>query len=283
MNVSDERLRETFRAQAPVGIRTMPPGTRRRVTARRVLRISLMGGLVMVFVAATLFASSVIPRRGEQAADRSPSWPALHGGSWPAQDGWSQLRMAPPAEDLSPTGSGVLLRGNVGGVSWTLDWTSAVQDPDNDEEYGQLWIDTWTVSGPYAQPHAFNYSSDSPGATDGFSEVPRDTPMRLSTLVAMGRDAGFSAVAGVVSPDVARVEVSGTDGVTRVVPLVASPTGRFAYFVFFPPPDVSGTVRAFGLDGAVLVAGHWCDQTLSPPTVPSTRIDITSCSGAKVN
>jgi hypothetical protein len=180
---------------------------------------------------------------------------------------------------------GVLLHGTVDGERWELDWTSAaLAGPENDEEYAQVFVDAWTVSGPYAQPHAFHYSSDSPGATDGFPEVPRDTPMRLDTYAPKDPGAGFSVVAGVVSPDVARVEVAGSDGVAREVPLVVSPTGRFAYFVFFPPPEVSGLVRALGVDGSVLVTGRWCNNVFSSgapvvPTDPSFRFDISSCSG----
>ncbi len=273
----EDRIRATLDARAGVtGIRTMPPGTRRRIRSRQVgaSLVALATAAAFSFLVLDLFSTPPAgPRPAEGKSDvqivPAPSEPEGT-GDWklvdpPAPGAWPHVTRGDLSEAYidRTAGEGAFVvdktpidGGRVQEEPWSL---VALEQNGN----GAMWYEA--APGPCGELF-LNSTGDYGGASfclrlDDMEGSPEMTSMGIVWGVGP-----ITAYAGVVTSRVDHVEIVVGQDETRRVPLVDGPpgvTGR--YFVVFPPNDARGSLVAFGSSGQVVGREPLCAVHLDVP------------------
>lgn len=278
MTSIEERIRGALEAQGgATGIRTMPPGTRRRI------RWHQAGASVVAFAAVVAFSFVVfelfsIPQGGSRTADGSgdveivtaprepdgsPAWNLVDA---PAPGAWPRVTHG----DLSDA----YVDRTVGEeTSFVVDKTAIDAGRVQDEPWSLVALEQngsgamWSEASPGPCGELFLGSwGDDGGASfclrlDGMEGSPEMTSMGIVWGVGP-----ITAYAGVATNGIHRIELDLTGGESRPVPLLDAPrgvTGR--YFVVFVPNGARGSVVAYGTSGEVVGHERLCAAELEVP------------------
>jgi hypothetical protein len=281
MSDIEERVRGALEARAGVtGIRTMPPGTHRRIRSRQAgaSAVALAAVAAFSFVAFELFSSPLGGSRPPQSSgsptaqpksdveivpapnepDGSPAWNLVDPpvpGEWPEVThgdlSEAYVDRTVGEEDSLLVDKTVIDAGRVQGEPWTLValeqnggglWFEAAPGP-----CGELFLGSWGVDG---------------GASFCLRlEDMEGSPEMTSTGIVWGVGP-ITAYAGVVTSRVDRVEIVLGRGDVRRVPLLdglRGVTGR--YFAVFVPNGARGEVLAYDPSGEVVGREQLCAAT----------------------
>jgi hypothetical protein len=284
MNDLEERIAETLRGHAPVFVTPMPTGTRLRVRARQTVASLTAVAAVVGLVVLAMGVVSAVPQTDRPASEQTvpaPSGvlPNLQGEPGGAND--ATIAPDSPGEDTTAHGTSssvpyteqvdgqevYLLTqkhpvavGHVNGVEWSLAaYDTRAYSGDKFATFlggacGDLMVgDQGEYGGITFCLHTGETASDATLAMAGFGNGldPKAGPI--------------TAYAGVVSAQVATVELRLSDGTTRELTLYDAPSGIDArYFEVFLPAGSAGHIVALGSSGAELGSGGLC--IAEPPT-----------------
>jgi hypothetical protein len=274
----EERIRRALEAHVGItGIRTMPPGTRRRIR-------SYQAGSSMVAFAAVVAFSFVVfelfsfPPGGSRTADGSgdvqvvtaprepdgsPSWNLVDPpapGEWPhvtrgdLSEAYVDRTVGEGASFV--VGKTVIDFGRVQDEPWSL---VALEQNGN----GAMWYEA--APGPCGELFLGSWGDDGGASFCLRLDSMQGSPEMTSTGIVWGVGP-ITAYAGVVTSQVDRIEILLGQGDSRRVPLVDGPggvTGRF--FVVFVPNGARGDLIAYDASGRVVGRDPLCAATLEVP------------------
>jgi hypothetical protein len=275
MNDLEERIRATLDQRAKLSaIRTMPPGTRRRIRSRQ-------GGAAFVAFATAMAFSSVAfglfstpsgasrtaagedevvivePPRGLDASldlhDVDPPPP----GEWPDVT-YGDLSDAYVDHSEEEAASVVVDKtaidaGRVQDEPWSL--VALEQNGD-----GALWSEA--SPGPCGELFLGSWGDDGGGSfclrLDAI-----EASLEMTSMGIVWGVGPITAYAGVATSRVDRIELDLVGGGSRLVPLLDGPAGVSArYFVVFVPNGARGSVLAYGESGDIVGRNALCAAQL---------------------
>jgi len=287
MSEFETALREALRSRAgdPLGW-SMPPGTKRRVKGRQ-LMIGSAGAAVAL--AAILLATSILtnpPRvdRTRPATDtfEAPVWPDMR----PGADGTpyvEHVRGQQVVGQKIPVAHGEVTTPFSGGpVAYSLVvWHSAGGSPSAGTLEAGAWVDLFLGYRATEDPSTLAFDAVGGGVQERLSDLFARPPSKQLFLIevfgAEGEDEHLVGLAGLVTMDVARLEMR-SGGEVEDVALVADPSSDDRrLFVAFPPLDPTGevassTLVALGADGSE----KWSREirSLFPPQVEAGEEEL---------
>jgi hypothetical protein len=279
MNDLEERIRATFDQHAKASaIRTMPPGTRRRIRSRQAgaAFVVFATAVAFSFVAFALFSTPsgasrtaagddevvvVQPPRGLDSSlylhDVDPPSP----GEWPdVTRGDLSDAYVDYSEEEAPSivvDKTAIDAGRVQDEPWSL---VALEQNGN----GGLWSEG--APGPCGELYLGSWGDDGGGSfclrLDDMEGAPEMTSMGIVWGVGP-----ITAYAGVATSRVDRIELDLVAGGSKLVPLLDGPPGVNArYFVVFVPNGARGSVLAYGGSGEVVGRNVLCAAQLEVPS-----------------
>jgi hypothetical protein len=251
----EPQLRERL-APAAASPRGMPPGTGRRVAARRVAKTTILAGGLAAFM---LAVALVVPHGEQHAAPAGggkSAGPAKNGASvgptFTVPDGWPVVTLG---GDVTPyidhDGSlgiagqkQVVAFGTANGIPWTITGFNT----DGEGLYRTVGVCGDIEFGD--------------GGTFGGAIV-EGTPCGMNpyhTMVGETVDSDqLLGYASVLSKDVAKVEIRLKDGANVEVPILPGPAGIDAnFFVFFTPGLTEGEAVSLDASGNVITTAKLC-------------------------
>jgi hypothetical protein len=278
MNDLEERIRATLdeRARASA-IRTIPPGTRRRVRSRQAgsALVAFATAMAFSFVAFELFSTPSGGSRTAHGEDEVEVVPAPRGPD--VSEGWNDVDPPAPGEwpvvtdgDLSEA---YVDRTDGEAVSLVVDKTAIDAGRVQDEPWslvaleqngnGALWSEA--SPGPCGELFLGSWGDDGGGSfclrLDGMEGSPEMTSMGIVWGVGP-----ITAYAGVTTNRADRLELELVEGRSRRVPLLDGPAGVGGrYFVAFVPNGARGRLVAYGTSGEVVGHHVLCAAQLEVP------------------
>jgi hypothetical protein len=278
MNDLEGRIRATLDQRAKASaIRTMPPGTRRRIRSRQAGAAFVVFATAMAFsfVAFALFSTPSGASRTAAGEDEvvvvqpprglDPSL-YLHDVDPPAPGEWPDVTRGDLSDayvDYSEEEAASIVvdktaidAGRVQDEPWSL---VALEQNGN----GALWSEG--APGPCGELYLGSWGDDGGGSfclrLDDMEGAPEMTSMGIVWGVGP-----ITAYAGVATSRVDRIELDLVGRGSRLVPLLNGPPGVNArYFVVFVPNGARGSVLAYGGSGEVLGRNALCAAQLEVP------------------
>jgi hypothetical protein len=274
----EARIRAALDERAiATAIRTMPPGTLRRIRSRQAgaALMAFATAMTFSFVAFALFSTPsgasrtaagedevvvVQPPRGLDSSlylhDVDPPAP----GEWPdvtrgdlsgAYVDYSEEEAASIVVDKTAIDAG-----RVQDEPWSL---VALEQNGN----GALWSEG--APGPCGELFLGSWGDDGGGSFCLRLDDIEDS-LEMTSMGIVWGVGPITAYAGVATNRVDRIELDLVGGVSRLVPLLDGPPGVNArYFVVFVPNGARGSVLAYGESGEVVGRNELCAAQLEVP------------------
>jgi hypothetical protein len=291
MNDLDERIAQTLHRQAPVFERPMPKGTTIRVRLREA-STALVGVVVIAGLALGVSVLVRMPERVQPASEQTVPAPigsltdpqGVSGGADDATAVAGRTGATGATEDTTAHGTNstepyteqvigqeaylltqkhVVATGHVGGIEWSL------AGYDTRPYDGKAFA---AFLGGTCGDLLFGDQGEYGGITFCL-HTPETAPDAAFAMAGFANDSDpivgpITAYAGLISSDVASVELRLADGTTTALPLSAAPSNVDArYFEVVLDPGTAGRVVALGADGSQLDSAGLCvDEPAQGPS-----------------